>query len=147
MINENKMIIENKNYIGGEYRVAEVSHNIDGPYLESFYFKVDIDVKVVVDNIVVVDSQRGLSLGKVIAIHDNNVGNANIIQKAKAWIVSVVDMVNHKKRIDATVQRAYIIKQLEERKEAMDAVDVYARLAENDPEAKKLVDQLKLLGN
>jgi len=59
--------------------------------------------------------------------------------------MKLIDMTTHNARIDATKKREYIIQQLEEKKKALEAVSMYQLLADLDPEAKLLVEQLKTL--
>jgi hypothetical protein len=143
---EDIMAKVDKDYIGGEYKLVGVTYNLEGASLAEYIFKIDIDLDVKVDDIVVVDSKNGLSLCKVLNISDNSIENADIVKQAKAWVVDVVSMDRHNKKIDATEKRAYILQQLDEKKKAMEALNMYALLAEIDPEAKKLVDELKTLG-
>jgi len=143
---ENRMKT-NVNYIGGEYNVVEVTYDIGGgPAVDTYYFKVDKDVELKEDDLVVVESKRGLGITKVVKVFENNINNADKVKKATAWVVDKIDYSRQQERKEATEKREYILQQLEEKKEQMETIKMYALLAEMDPEAKKLVDELKTLG-
>jgi len=129
------------NFIGGQYKVVKVCY-LDSP-LSEYNFKVDVDTEVEKDNLLVVESTNGYGLVTVVEVLANNIDNAEEVNKATAWVVSKVDITRQEARKEATRQRAYIIKQLEERKKAVESVNMYALLAEADPEAKKLLADLK----
>jgi len=135
------------NYIGGDYRVVEVSYEIDSTIeLETFYFKCDVDVRVENGTIVVVESKRGLGIAKVIGSFDNCLENADIVKQAMAWVVDTVDYSTQEQRKKATERRGYIIGQLEEKKEQLEAINMYKMLADLDPSAAKLLEELKTIG-
>lgn len=143
---ENK-IKTNVNYIGGEYNIAEVSYDlVEGIVLDTYYFKVDKDITLQQDDLVVVESKKGLGIARIVGVFENNIKNADIVKRATAWVVDKVDYSRQQARKEATEKREYILQQLEEKKEQMETIKMYAMLAEMDPEAKKLVDELKTLG-
>lgn len=137
---------DNKNYIGGEYNIAEVTYDLTTEVSNNCYFKIDIDLKVAEDDLVVVDSIDGLGIVRILKIIPNTLENASIVKIAKAWVVDKIKLAKHKKKIEATERREYIIEQLEEKKKSMEAINIYKMLAEMDPEANKLVNELKSLG-
>jgi len=139
---EEQMENNDVNYIGGEYKVAQVKYLDGGVY----NFKADIDLKLEEDTLVVVESKNGLGLAKVYQVYENSIDNAEQIKKATAWIVNIIDTSAQDQRKEATRQREYILQQLEEKKAQMEAVSVYALLAKTDPEANKLLEQLTALG-
>jgi len=65
--------------------------------------------------------------------------------KAKAWIVNIVDEKAHDKRKDATERATFIKRELEARKEAVAEKAVWKMLADTDPTAKKLLQELEKL--
>jgi len=132
----------NVNYIGGEYKVVKVKYVDGGKY----NFKADIDMELNENILVVVEAKNGLGLANVVEVFENCVDNAAEIKKATAWIVNVVDTTAQDKRKEATRQREYILQQLEEKKAQMEAISVYALLAQTDKEAAKLLEQLSALG-
>ena len=142
---ENKMET-NVNYIGGEYDIVEVTYDLgEDPAIDTYYFKFDKDLKLKEDSLVVVESQRGLWVTRVVEVVKNNIHNADKVKQATAWVIDTVDYSRQQARKEATEKRSYILQQLEEKKEQMETIKMYALLAEMDPEAKKLVDELKTL--
>ena len=143
MKKEKEIIMDNVNFVGGEYNVVKVKLTSNS---QSHYnFKIAADLPIEEGNLVVVHSVKGLALARVIRGYANNFENAGEISKATAWVVNVVDETIHLNRVKATEKREYILKQLEERKEAMEATQVYEMLGSIDPVAKKLLKQLKKL--
>ena len=130
------------NYIGGDYKIAMCSYKGE---TRQYAFKMSIDTVVPDNAICVVESSNGYDLVRIVEVLDNNIDNAEVVSKATAWVVDVIDMTTHNARIDATKKREYIIQQLEEKKKALEAVSMYQLLADLDPEAKLLVEQLKTL--
>jgi len=136
--------VKDVNYIGGEYKVVKVHYLNEKT---TYNFKIDAALTVNPGDIVVVESTRGLGLCEVEEVYDNVIANADEIKVATAWVVNIVDMTAHKQRQDATAKRGYILQQLEEKKKQLEAISVYQLIADIDPEAKKLVDELKALGS
>ena len=137
------------NYVGGDYKLVEVTFelgkdiiNLDGRHI----YKMDIDKKVKINGLVVVESSAGYGLAKVINCIDNIIDNAAIAKQAIAWVVDVVSTKRHMAKIKATERREYILTQLEEKKKALESINLYNLLAESDPIAAKLVAELKQLG-
>lgn len=147
-IKGNKMSKNNNvNYIGGEYRVAVCTYDINQTLVvDTYNFKVDIDSTMEVNSLAVVESRNGYGIVRVTELLDNCIDNAEQVKKATAWIVDVIDTSRQDQRKDATRQREYIIQQLDEKKAQMESISMYALLAEHDPEAKKLLESLKELG-
>ena len=144
-IKENEMRTD-VNYIGGEYKIVVVDYDLAGPMINTYNFKCDVDMEVSVDSLVVVESTKGVGIAKVLKVLENNVDNADAVAKATAWVVDVIDTTMQEKRKEATSQRKYILQQLDEKQAQLEAVSVYEMLAKVDPDAKKLLDQLKELG-
>lgn len=142
-IKEDKMS-RDVNYIGGEYKVVEV--NYQGSNI-NYYLKIDVDVEVKVGDLVCTESSQGLVIATVKTVLDNSIGNAPFVQRAKAWVVCVIDYSRQQARKEATEKRDYILKQLEEKRQQMEVVNMYALLAKMDPEAERLLTELKSLGN
>lgn len=146
---EEKMEKRNVNYIGTGYMVVEVSYEIkdsEGPAMQTYFFKTDIKLKA--GDLVVVDSTNGMDLCRVQSNSLERSLDANIItafNKAKAWVVDKVDITSHEKRRLATERKKFIMSQLAERREAMEETAIYNLLAEKDPEAKKLLEELEKL--
>jgi len=136
---EKEKTMANVNFVGGEYNVVTVRH-LQSSGLHNY--KIAVDVPVEENDLVVVHNSNGLALARVLKAYANTFENAEEIGLAKAWVVNVVDEQDHAKRIKATEKRRYIIQQLEERKAALEATQVYEMLGEVDPVAKKLLKQL-----
>ena len=132
------------NYIGGEYKVVKVHYLNEKT---TYNFKIDAALTANPGDIVVVESKHGLGLCEIEEVYDNVIANADEVKVATAWVVNLVDMTAHKQRQDATAKRGYILQQLEEKKKQLEAISVYQLIADIDPEAKKLVDELKALGS
>ena len=141
-IKENKMA--NVNYVGGEYNLVEVTY-LEDISLKTYVFKADLDLDVIKDNLVVVESNRGFGLCKVVSVTKNSIENHELALKATAWVVDKVDQTNHNARKEATKRREYLIKQLEEKKQQFQVTQMYELMAKVDPEAAKLLEELKLL--
>lgn len=139
---------KNVNYIGGEYKIAEVTYNLKDALLgvDPYYFKIDADIEVAIDDLLVVESQKGFGLVKLVSLHDDTIANKDKTKQATAWVVNKVDCSRHLAKKEATERREYVLAKLEEKKEQMEAIKMYALLAEMDPEAKLLIEELKLLG-
>lgn len=141
---EHAMENVNVNYVGGEYNVVKVYY-ISMDSTKTYNFKIDADIEVTEGDILVVEASNGLGLVCVKEFITNSIVNAKEVKKATAWVVDKVDMSRQKERKEATYKREYIIQQLEEKKKQMEAVEIYAFLAKIDPEAEKLLTELKSL--
>lgn len=139
-------MLNNVNYIGGDYNLVEVSFELNGPNLgKQYIYKVDIDMKLEEGELVVVESSTGYGLVRVIKVFKDNLLNTEKAKKAKAWVASKLNLENHLMKKEATERREYIMNKLEEKSKQMETIKMYALLSELDPEAKKLVDELKTL--
>jgi hypothetical protein len=141
---ENKMAKKDVNYIGGKYKIALVYY--DGALSSQLYnFKVDVDLDIKEDDMVVVESSNGFGLCHVVKILSNTIFNAEEVKKATAWIVDKVDMERHNQKKEATERMSYIKSQLEEKAKSMETIRMYQMLAEIDPTAKELLNEYKQL--
>lgn len=150
--NKEEKMAKNKNYIGGSYKIVKVTYmmpdDIDtagGMLGHTYNFKCDIDVDIVKGNVVAVDSSNGLGLCTVLEVIPDTYENAAEVQKANAWVVDKINMDRHNAKKTATDRQKWLISKLEEKKKQMAVTDMYALIAESDPEAKKLVEELKSL--
>lgn len=141
---ENKM--KNVNYIGGKYNVVSAVGMSDPLYIG--FYKIDADIKVEKDDLIVVETGYGLEIVTVIEFYERSleVETMKIFNNAIAWVVDKIDESRQKQRREATERRKFITKQLEEKKEAMEEIAIYKMLAESDPDAAKLLEELKQLG-
>lgn len=144
-IKEEEEIMKNVNYIGGNYKIAAVHYLNADPYTIPYVFKVDIDTEIKEGDTAVAESSKGLGLVKVVKVLDNNMENAAEVKRATAWIIQVVDMSRQLARKEATERREYLLNQLEEKKQQVEAINMYKLLAEIDPEAAKMLEELKKL--
>jgi hypothetical protein len=107
----------------------------------NYFFKAADDVEWRENDYVVCDTAQGLSLGVIVDACVPDKGAA----KATKWIIQRIDMVAHRARMETEKQIQAIQSKLEKcRKQAEERV-IYEMLAEKDPEAKKLLDELDSL--
>lgn len=136
IIKENNMDV---NYIGGEYKVVKVGE---------YYCKIDIAIEVYEHDYVIIELQPNrYNIAQVDEVLLNNIDNANLISKAQSWVVDIVDMTAQEGRKTNTVQREYILKQLEEKRKAMEIISMYEALAKTDSKVAKLLNELKEIDN
>jgi hypothetical protein len=86
------------------------------------------------DDVVVVSSGPGLGLGKVVAVGTPG--------RATNWVVQKVDMDAFKKRREQEEKVKGLKLALQLKKEQFDEMAVFQLLAEKDPEAKQMLDEL-----
>jgi len=138
----------NVNYIGTNYEVVEVTYDMEEPYLNSYFFKTSI--KLSEGSLVVVEDSKGLSLCRVVSDSipaSIETETIRMFNKAKAWVVDIVNTQTHDKRREATERKKFILSQLAERKEAMEETAIYEMLAQTDEVAAKLIGELKGIQN
>lgn len=142
-------VIMSKNYIGGNYYYVGVRHNVNSKDIfitNPYIYKCDISngttPDVQVGDMVVVENSKCYKLGIVTDVYTDSFQNAAIAKQATAWVVDKVDMARHLKKVEATVRRDYLLTKLNERQEQIQATQMYALLAQVDPEAKKLLEEL-----
>lgn len=134
------------NYAGKNYGVVGVIHGVHEKVpknSQEYMFKTD--QKLAHGDVVVYEDKNGYGLATVSTYYENNFNNAKQISMAKAWIVDEVIMINHREKQISATRIKYIKEQLEERKASMEETAVYEILAKTDPEAKKLLKELKTL--
>ena len=136
-------------YIGGNYYYVGVRHDVNSKDIfiaNPYIYKCDISngttPDVQVGDMVVVENSKGYNLGIVTDVYTDSFQNAAIAKQATAWVVDKVDMARHLKKVEATVRRDYLLTKLNERQEQVQATQMYALLAQVDPEAKKLLEEL-----
>jgi hypothetical protein len=103
---------------------------------KNYSYLTDID-DIVVGDVVVVSSGPGLGVAKV-----KHVGLAG---RAANWVIQKVDMDSHRKREERVARIAELKNALQLKKEQFDEVAVFQILAEMDPEAKNMLDELSAL--
>lgn len=112
---------------------------------QRYTFKAPTALELTEGSMVVVKSANGFGLAYVKEVYANTFENAEIANKATAWVVDKVDLTDYNQRTQEEQRRKWLIKQLNEKKSKMQDVIIYEALAERDIEAKKLLDELKLL--
>jgi len=149
--NQNKEKKMSKNYIG-EYGLVDIRYvDMDSPIgdITDYTFKMDLKLhkKAQLDDTVVVDSKNGMGIGVITNIYSLELSQDNMeaANRATAWVVDIINMKAHIKRIEATERRKFIIAELEERKKAIEEKAVYQMLAATDPTAAKLLKELDRL--
>jgi len=146
-IEGDEMASKNKNYIGQYETIARVIYDLSdesGPEISVYNYKMSLK-NVEEGDFVIVDGRNGMDIVKVIEVVQRSLETKAIkeFNKAKAWVVCKVDMLQHNQRKEATERKEFIMKQLAERKEQMEEVAIYKMLAETDKEAAKLLEELE----
>ena len=104
------------------------------------YHSLSTDESIATEDHVVVESPHsGYSVAKVVDILDG------VSVKATKFIVCKVDDSAYRKRIMDAKERAEIVKKLSIKEQKLQEVQRFAHLAENDPEAKAMIERLKAL--
>lgn len=86
---------------------------------------------------VVVDTQRGLSIGEVIMFKDAS-------SRATAWVVQKVDLAAYNKRMEAFRKMKEVQMKLELCRKQLSDMVIYEQLAQSDPMMRQLLDDLKV---
>ena len=137
---------KNVNYVGSNYQLVDVTYELEygDIVLTEYTFKTEIPVKK--GDLLVVESREGLQLVRATIDSYERDLTPEIVTKAnraKAWVVNYVDETKHNLRKEATQRREFLKQQLEERKAAMEEIAIYKMLADSDPEAAKLLNELQ----
>ena len=111
---------------------------------KEYAYRTDLDLQPD-DLVVVMVKEDQFKIVQVVAMLDMSLENAVIANKATKYIVDKIDLTSHIKRINAAERMTYIKGQLEEKKAKMEEIAVFQLLAESDPEAKRLLDEMKQL--
>ena len=148
---EKEMKKADVNYIGGEYKLVEVTFDLsldtdnDKVLMPSnpYTYKADIDMDIKKGDMVVVESSTGYGLVKVIDVFKDDITNTAKAKKAKAWVASTLKLDRHLVKKEQTERREYIHNKLKEKAEQVETLKMYEMLAKIDPEAKKLMLELE----
>ena len=121
-----------------------VTFGTNQPYgvSKEYAYKTDLDLEA--GDIVVVKASE-LKLCTVVSIIEDILVNAQIVNRATKWIVDKVDMSKHIARINRVERMDFIKNKLEEKKKAMEEIAIFEMLAKADPEAAKLLNEMKQL--
>lgn len=109
--------------------------------VKTYVYQTDIEGIEVGDTVVVDAPSSGMTCVKVVSVEES----ADSVTRATKWIVAKVDVQSYKDRLEADKRRATIIAKLRKRQAMILENNMYAQLAEMDPEAKALVEELKSL--
>ena len=90
------------------------------------------------DDLVVVDTVNGYSLAKVVEFKETSA-------KATKWIVQKVDTAAHKARLEKQAAIKALRHKMEQRRKQIQDVQVYALLAQSDPEMAEMLKQFLAL--
>ena len=137
------------NYFGVDYKFVGITHDVNDVVLPStkvYVYKCSNKLDVQKDDVVVVENKTGLVLGRVSEIYEDNINNAHLSKVATAWIVDRVDMAEQAQRRLATERREYVLNKLQEKQKQVETIKMYEYLANVDPEAKGLLEELKSFG-
>ena len=143
---DRQMTKRNVDYIGAGYMVVTVTYelNTSDPLIQEYSFKTTLNL--VEGDMVAVESSSGYGLCRVTKASVHKSLDKAIVDRfnqAKAWVIDKIDMLQHEKRREATERKKFIMKELEERKAAVEEKAIYKMLAETDPEAAKLLVELE----
>lgn len=99
-----------------------VGVKFSGTY-STYAFKTDLDLKV--DDLVVCDTSRGYSVGKVAGGTD--------VSKATKWIVQKVDVAAFEARKAKEAELEKMLRKMETRRKKVESLSLYRSLAKDDP--------------
>lgn len=137
------------NYFGVDYKFVGITHDVNDvvlPGTKVYVYKCSNNLDVQKDDVVVVENKTGLVLGRVSEIYEDNISNAHLSKVATAWIVDRVDIAAQAQRRLATERREYVLNKLQEKQKQVETIKMYEYLANVDPEAKGLLEELKSFG-
>lgn len=104
---------------------------------KNYHFKNHVEDLSIGDQ-VVCDTVQGLSVGRVTGFKDSSA-------QATKWIVQKIDLVEHAARVEKQKQVDALKKKMEQRRKEIQDVQVYALLAQTDPEMANMLKQLLVL--
>ena len=137
------------NYFGVDYKFVGITHDVNDvvlPGTKVYVYKCSNKLDVQKDDVVVVENKTGLVLGRVSEIYEDNISNAHLSKVATAWVVDRVDIAEQAQRRLATERREYVLNKLQEKQKQVETIKMYEYLANVDPEAKGLLEELKSFG-
>lgn len=148
----NNMSVEAVRMAFGQFKVVDVTFVVnDGNDAERarvtsniYSFKCPIDLKADAGGLVVVDTDNGFKLAKVVGVFENSFQNSAKVNRATKWVADVVDLETYNVRRMAEEQLKYAKNRLEEKKQAFEQVQIYEYMAKTDPEAKELLKMMKI---
>jgi len=116
-----------------------VSVVFQGNYYEKEYsYKTDLDLKAG-DKVVVDTPNNGLQIVTVTKVRGLT---ASQLSKASKWVIQCIDMAAYEERMRKAEIAQEIRNKLRQRKDAVEEALIYQRLAKDDPEINKLLQEL-----
>lgn len=121
-------------------KIVHVKFYRSTDYAKSYAYYADIDDVQVHDTVVVDTPNSGLVCATVADVEE-----AADTEKGFKWIVDKVDTASHLRRLAAIEERKVILAKLEKLAKEQSEADRFAALAASNPDAAKLVEQLRAL--
>lgn len=135
----------------GKFSVVDVTFVVNDSDAERarvtgnlYSYKCPVGLNPTAGGLVVVDADGTFKLAKVVAVFEDHYTNAQKVNKATKWVVDVVDLSAYNTRRMADESLTYAKNRLEEKKKAFEQVQIYEYLAKTDPEAKALLNIMKI---
>jgi len=125
---------------------ADIQESVDSTDIsiaKDYVYKCDINVNK--GELVVVNSRNGLGIAIVNKVFEDTFENANLANKAKSWVVDVIDISRELGRLAAEERRDYLKAKLQEKKNMMEDYLIYKAIASEDSEAAAMLEELKRL--
>ena len=125
----------NRNYDGTAYQIVKC-------YKE--YYKTSLKTLKVGD-IVYVDSEveQVREVKEVFSMLKPSVESLKALSKAEAWVICKINTTDHDKKKEQTEVNRALRMQLDEKIKTNQNLQAYAMLAESDPQAKAMLEQLQ----
>lgn len=92
------------------------------------------------NDVVVVDTRHGLQLARVVGIKSDAPCSSSL-----KWVVCVVDLAEHQRRLEIERKKALIQQHMEERLQQVAQLERYRAVAAYDPDMAKLLEQYRQL--
>lgn len=149
-INKGNEMSKNVNYVG-EFNVVQVVYGFknvldtsdDVREFEKFYnFKIDKTLQPEKGSKVLVEAANGYDIATVVKVFTNSIKHAKEINKANAWVVTLIDTSSHDKRIENTEELKYIKETLDRGLEQIEQVQKYQLLAKLNPDMAKAITRM-----
>lgn len=141
-----------KRFQAGKYNIVQVSFkqrptaSFGYTNSENLYnYKCSIADVIPGDMVVIRNPDGELQVVRVIRVLENNMNNAQEVNKAKKFIVDKIDLAMDKIRHHNAQRVKYIKLQLAERKKAYEEFTIYELLAKDDEDTRELLAEYKAL--
>jgi hypothetical protein len=153
--NRSEKMSVNKNYVG-KFNVVGVHFEYLNKDYESgkknpatiYYYKIDPSIQVKAGDPVVVDG-IGPKVAVVCETFEDEFTQEVIEAKNKAdtWIINRIDDTLHRKRMEATERQKYLKMEMQRIKDEFNEMQVLEAIAQSNPDAKKLLEEIKSIEN